>query len=303
MKYAVTGGLGFIGSNICKALLKNGHEVIIIDNCHSGNKTKISNIQDKVELHKNDIRDKNKIKKILENVSGIFHDAALTNIQESYQKKEEFFAVNVEGTKNIFEIAKDYDIKVVFASSASVYGNTKTIPIEENFDRNPINPYGQTKMENELSAEILAKKELRSIGLRYFNVYGIGQTSTYAGVITKFLRQLKENNSPIVFGSGSQIRDFVHVNDVAEANISAMSSNIENDFFNIGSGIGISIIELAKIMIKISKLQIEPILEASVPGDIELSKANIDHAQNMLGWSHKISLEKGIEEIMNRYEI
>ena len=303
MKYAVTGGLGFIGSNICKALLKNGHEVIIIDNCHSGNKTKISNIQDKVELHKNDIRDKNKIKKILENVSGIFHDAALTDVQESYQKKEEFFAVNVEGTKNIFEIAKDHDIKVVFASSASVYGNTKTIPIEENFDRNPINPYGQTKMENELSAEILGKKGLRSIGLRYFNVYGIGQTSAYAGVITKFLRQLKENNSPIIFGKGSQIRDFIHVNDVAEANISAMNSNVENDFFNIGSGIGISIIELAKIMIKISKLQIEPVLEVPVPGDIELSKANIDHAKKMLEWSPKIPLEKGIEEIMNRYEI
>jgi len=303
MKYAVTGGLGFIGSNICKALLKNGHQVIIIDNCHSGNETKISDIKDKVELHKNDIRDKNGIKKILENVNGIFHEAALTDVQESYQKKEEFFAVNVVGTKNIFEIAKDYDIKVIFASSAGVYGNTKIIPIKENFDRNPINPYGQTKMENELSAEILTKKGLRSIGLRYFNVYGIGQTSTYAGVITKFLRQLKENNPPIIFGKGSQIRDFIHVNDVAEANISAMNRNIENDFFNIGSGIGTSIIELAKMMIKISKLQIEPILEASVPGDIELSKANIDHVKNMLGWNPKIPLEKGIAEIMNKYKI
>ena len=300
MKYAVTGGLGFIGSNICRALLKKGYQVTIIDDYQAGNETKISDILDKVELYKNDIRDKNKIKKILESVSGIFHNAALTDVQESYQKKAEYFTVNVKGTENIFEIAKDYKIKVIFASSASVYGNTKIIPIKENFDRDPINPYGQTKMENELSAEILAKKGLRYIGLRYFNVYGIGQTNTYAGVITKFLRQLKENKPPIVFGKGSQIRDFIHVSDIAEANIVAMNSDVENNFFNIGSGIGITIMELAKMMIKFSKLQIEPILEASVSGDIKLSKANIDHVKNLLGWNPKISLEKGIAEIMNR---
>ncbi len=303
MKYAVTGGLGFIGSNICRELLKKGHQVVIIDNCNTGNETKISDILNQVELYKNDIREKNKIKKILEDVNGIFHNAALTDVQESYQKKEEYFSVNIEGTKNIFEIAKNYNIKVIFASSASVYGNTKIIPIKENFDKNPINPYGQTKMENELSSTILAKNGLRSIGLRYFNVYGIGQTNTYAGVITQFLRKLKENKPPIIFGKGSQIRDFIHVNDVAEANIAAMNSNIENDFFNIGSGIGTSIIELAKMMIQISKLQMEPSLEAPVTGDIENSTASIEYAKNRLEWNPKIPLEIGLKEIMNKYEL
>lgn len=301
MKYAVTGGLGFIGSNICRALLKKGHQVKIIDNCHAGNQTKISDIIEKVEFHKNDIRDGNKVKKILEDVNGIFHNAALTDVQESIQKKEEYFSVNVEGTKNIFEIAKNYDTKVIYASSASVYGNTKIIPIKENFDRNPINPYGQTKLENELSAEIFSKKGLHSIGLRYFNVYGIGQTSTYAGVITKFLRRLKEKKPPIIFGKGSQVRDFIHVDDIAEANIAAMNSSIENDFFNIGSGTQTSIIELAKIMIKISNLQIEPIFEAHVPGDIECSKADIGYAKNTLNWNPKIPLENGIKGLMNMH--
>lgn len=300
MKYAVTGGLGFIGSNICRALLKKDHKVIIIDNCHAGNETKISDIQDKVELYKKDIRDKDEIKKILENVNGIFHEAALTDVQESYQKKDEYFSVNVEGTNNIFEIAKDYDIKVVFASSASVYGNTKIIPIKENFEKNAINPYGQTKIENELMAKKLSIKGLQFIGLRYFNVFGIGQTSSYAGVITKFLRQLKTGKSPIIFGEGSQIRDFIHVDDIAQANISAMNSDIENDFFNIGSGRGTTILELAEMMIKISKLQIDPIFKHAVPGDVELSRASIDHIKNKLNWNPKITLAEGLEEIMNK---
>ena len=300
MKYVVTGGLGFIGSNIARILVKNNHNVIIIDNLHTGNKTRVLDFEDKIEFHNIDIRNKNDMKPLFENINGVFHNAALIDVQESYKKEKEYCDVNVEGTRNVFELGIKNNIKIIFASSASVYGNTNTIPIKENFEQNAINPYGHTKIENELMAEKLSNTGLRFIGLRYFNVFGIGQTNSYAGVITKFLRQLKGIKPPIIFGRGYQIRDFIHVEDVAQANISAMDSNVENDFFNIGSGIGTSILELSKMMIKISKLQIEPMFKPEIPGDIGFSKANIDHAKNKLNWSPKITLDEGLKEIINK---
>jgi len=300
MKYVVTGGLGFIGSNIVRMLVKNNHNVIVIDNLNTGNKTRVLNFEDRIKFHKIDIRNKNDMKPLFENIDGVFHNAALTDVQESYKKENEYCDVNVEGTRNVFELGRKNNIKIIFASSASVYGNTNTIPIKENFKQNAINPYGHTKIENELMAKKLSITGLRFIGLRYFNVFGIGQTNSYAGVITKFLRQLKEKKSPIIFGKGSQIRDFIHVEDVAKANIRAMNSDVENDFFNIGSGVGTSILELSKMMIKISKLQIEPIFKPEVKGDIEFSKSSIDHAKNKLNWNPEISLNEGLKEIINK---
>ena len=300
MKYVVTGGLGFIGSNIVRMLVKNNHNVIVIDNLNTGNKTRVSNFEDRIKFHKIDIRNKNDMKPLFENIDGVFHNAALTDVQESYKKEKEYCDVNVEGTRNVLELGRKNNIKIIFASSASVYGNTNTIPIKENFKQNAINPYGHTKIENELMAKKLSITGLRFIGLRYFNVFGIGQTNSYAGVITKFLRQLKEGKPPIIFGEGSQIRDFIHVEDVANANIRAMNSNVENDFFNVGSGVGTSILELSKMMIRISKLQIEPIFKPEVPGDVKFSKSSIDHAKNKLNWNPEISLNEGLKEIINK---
>ena len=300
MKYVVTGGLGFIGSNIVRMLVKNNHNVIVIDNLNTGNKTRVSNFEDRIKFHKIDIRNKNDMKPLFENIDGVFHNAALTDVQESYKKEKEYCDVNVEGTRNVLELGRKNNIKIIFASSASVYGNTNTIPIKENFKQNAINPYGHTKIENELMAKKLSITGLRFIGLRYFNVFGIGQTNSYAGVITKFLRQLKEKKSPIIFGKGSQIRDFIHVEDVAKANIRAMNSDVENDFFNIGSGVGTSILELSKMMIKISKLQIEPIFKPEIKGDIEFSKSSIDHAKNKLNWNPEILLDKGLKEMIDK---
>ena len=303
MKYAVTGGLGFIGSNIARELVKKGHKTIIIDNFQTSDKTRIVDIKDTIEFYKIDLRKKTELENNLRGVDGIFHNAALTDVQKSFEEEEKYHSINVEGTKNIFDIATKYEIKVIFASSASVYGDTKSTPINEQFERNPINPYGQTKLENELAAESFAKKGLDVIGLRYFNVYGIGQNKAYAGVITRFLKQLDEGKSPKIFGKGTQVRDFIHVKDVAEANIAAMNSNVKNDFFNIGTGIGTSIIELATMMIKISKQKKNPIFEDAVQGDIESSIANIDHAKNILKWNPKIHLQNGIQELMDNYQM
>ena len=301
MKFAVTGGAGFVGNNIVKLLVSKGHNVVVIDNLHTGKKENLKEILEKIEFYNEDIRNLSKLESILKNVDGIFHEAALTIVQESFQKEKEYFDVNVKGTENIFKIAKKFKKKVVYASSSSIYGDTKEIPIKENFERKPINPYGQTKLEDELLAEKYVKEGVSIIGLRYFNIFGKGQTGSYAGVITQFIRKLKENKSPIIFGDGSQIRDFIHVSDIAKANLSAMLSETNSGFFNIGTGIPVKIKDLAKIMIKIYEKDFEPIFQNALEGDVKKSQANTELAEKMINWKSEIELEEGLKEFVNKY--
>jgi len=298
MKFVVTGGAGFIGNNIVKKLLKNGHSVSVIDNLHTGRKENMASFQKDVDFYKIDIRDFDELRKILKNIDGVFHEAALTIVQESYLKSDEYFDVNVKGTENILKIAKEQNFKIVYASSSSIYGDTTIIPIKEKFPRKPINPYGQTKLEDEFLAEKFSEGDVDVIGLRYFNVYGKGQTGTYAGVITKFINKLKEKESPEIFGDGSQIRDFVFVEDVADANLSAMKSNINNGFFNIGSGKTTSIKELAYMMIKIFGEELEPVFLDPLKGDVKKSQADISNSKNKLNWKYKTELNEGLSKFL-----
>ena len=301
MKFAVTGGAGFVGNNIVKLLVSKGHDVVVIDNLHTGKKENLQEIIEEIEFHNVDIRDFSKLESILENVDGVFHEAALTIVQESFQKEKEYFDVNVKGTENIFKIAKKFKKKVVYASSSSIYGDTKEIPIKENFERKPINPYGQTKLEKEFLAEKYTKEGVSIIGLRYFNIFGKGQTGSYAGVITQFIRKLKENKSPIIFGDGLQIRDFIHVSDIAKANLSAMLSQTNSGFFNIGTGIPVKIKDLAKIMIKMYEKDFEPIFQNSLEGDVKRSQSNTELAEKMINWKSEIKLEDGLKEFVSKY--
>jgi|TARA_B110000014_G_C20010372_1_gene523832 UDP-glucose 4-epimerase len=298
MKFAVTGGAGFVGSNIVKLLVKENHDVLVIDNMHTGKKENLEEIFDKIEFCELDIRNILELENKIKDVDGIFHEAALTIVQESFLMEEEYYDVNVKGTENIFKIAEKYGIKVVFASSSSVYGNTEKIPIIENNERNPINPYGKTKLEDEFLAEKYSKKGVSIIGLRYFNIFGKGQTGSYAGVITKFVNQLKEKKSPIIFGDGSQIRDFIFVEDIAQSNLSAMLSKINFGFFNIGTGKTTTILQLAKFLIKLYNLEISPEFSDPLDGDVQKSQANIKKTQQLLNWTYKIDIEEGLEKMI-----
>ena len=298
MKFAVTGGAGFVGNNITRLLVSKGYSVVVIDNLHTGKKENLEGVLEKIEFYQIDIRNYNDMEKILKNVDGIFHQAALTIVNESFEKTKEYFDVNVKGTENIFKIAEKFKKKVVYASSSSIYGDSKQIPIKENSDRNPINPYGQTKLEDEFLAEKYANRGLDVIGLRYFNIFGKGQTGSYAGVITQFMRKLNEEKPPIIYGDGTQIRDFIHVTDIAEANLSAMLSKINSGFFNIGTGVGTKIIDLAKIMIKIFDSKFEPIFQDSLKGDVKISQADIILTKKMINWESKIELEEGLRKFI-----
>ena len=300
MRFVVTGGAGFVGSHLVQLLLENNHKVIVIDNLHTGKKENLESVIDKIEFQKIDIRNHESMKNILKNIDGVFHQAALTVVQDSFSNPKEYYDVNVQGTENIFKLSIENKFKVVYASSSSVYGHKQKMPIEENMERKPINPYGQTKLDCEHLFEKYSKLGASIIGLRYFNVFGNGQTIEYAGVITKFIEMLKEGKVPIVFGNGSQIRDFIHVNDVARANLMAMNCNELNLLVNIGSGKAVSVLELANMMIKISGSELSPTFTKSLQGDIEKSHADVSLAKRLFGWKSEITLQEWVKEIIKK---
>jgi UDP-glucose 4-epimerase len=299
MKFVVTGGAGFIGSHIVKYLISEGYQTVVIDNTFRGRMENLEGVQDKIDFIKMDILDDEKLRKNLQDIDGVFHQAALTSVPESYEKEEQYKLVNVVGTENIFKIAKEFSFKVVYASSSSVYGNTDKMPISENTERKPINPYGLTKLEDELLAEKYATLGTKIIGLRYFNVYGKGQTLDYAGVITKFLENIKNNKHPVIFGDGLQSRDFVFVKDVAKANLSAMLSSVNHGFFNIGTGMIVTIKELAELMIKISGKNLNLVFDKLPQGDVKSSQADVTLAKNHLDWEFETSLEEGLTTLFS----
>ena len=300
MRFVVTGGAGFVGSHLVKLLVEEGHEITVIDNLHKGKKENLVSIINKIKFHKIDVRDYESLRKILKNVDGVFHQAALTIVQDSFSRPEEYFDVNVHGTENIFKLANENKFKVVYASSSSVYGHKLEIPITEDAERSPISPYGKTKLEDEYLVEKYSKLNTEIIGLRYFNIFGKGQTIEYAGVITKFLDRINEGKSPIIFGNGSQIRDFIHVSDVARSNLMAMNSKSSNLIVNIGTGNAISILELANMIINASGLKIEPIFAEALEGDIKKSLADISQAKKYFNWEPKIELQDWLKEMLKK---
>ena len=296
MRFVVTGGAGFVGSHLVKLLVREGHQVKVIDNLHTGKMENLEQVIEDIEFCELDIQDFHSMEKELKDMEGVFHQAALTVVQDSFKNPEKYHNVNVGGTENIFKIAQKNNFKVVYASSSSVYGHQNVVPILENFEKKPINPYGKTKLDDEILAERYAKEGTRIIGLRYFNIFGKGQTLEYAGVITKFLDKLRDKQSPIIFGTGSQIRDFIHVEDIARANLLAMKSDVSFTHANIGTGDSISILELAKIMIEISGLKLKPIMENALEGDIEKSQSDNSLARKLFDWKPERKLEDWLKE-------
>ena len=291
MHFAVTGGAGFVGSHLVNYLIKEGHSISVIDNLSYGKKQNLAEVSDQIKFYQEDIRDFEAMKKILKNVDGIFHQAALTVVQDSLKKPQEYQDVNVSGTENIFKLAKEHGLKVVFASSSSVYGHKENMPIRENAERKPINPYGKTKLDGEYLFEKYSNLGVSIIGLRYFNIFGKGQTLAYSGVITKFLDRIRESKPPIIFGDGSQIRDFVFVGDVVRANLTCMNNKSSNFLINIGSGKATSILQLANMMIGFSGLSLQAIFQEPQEGDIHKSHADIDSAKKLLKWEPKTELK------------
>jgi UDP-glucose 4-epimerase len=299
MKYVVTGGAGFIGSNIVKKLVTRGDKVTVIDNLNTGKEENLESVRDKITFLNDTILNVDLLEKETKGIDGIFHQAALASVQDSFSKPEEYHDVNVNGTENILKLAKKYNFKVVYASSSSVYGNPERVPIKEEDSKNPINPYAETKLQKEELAKKYSKMDVKVIGLRYFNVFGKGQSKEYAGVLKLFLERIRDQLPPKINGDGTQFRDFVYVEDVANANIMSMDSNVNHDFFNVGTNTSITILDLAKTIIKFSGLEIEPIFGPELKGDVKRTIADISSIKEKVGWEPSVFLEKWIEGIVS----
>ena len=304
MRYIVTGGAGFIGSSIVKKLVARGDDVTVIDNLNTGKEENLKSVIDKITFLKYSILNRELLEKQSQNIDGIFHQAALASVQDSFSKPDEYHDVNVNGTENILKLAKKNDFRVVYASSSSVYGNPERIPIKESDKKDPINPYAETKLKKEQLAIKYSEMGVKVIGLRYFNVFGKGQSKEYAGVLKLFLERIRDKLPPKINGDGTQFRDFVYVEDVADANIMSMDSDINHGFYNVGTNTSITILDLAKTIIKSSGLDIQPIFGPALKGDVQKTIANIDLIKEEIGWEPTILLEKWIEEIisMNKFD-
>ena len=299
MKYVVTGGAGFIGSHITKKLVECGDTVTVVDNMNTGKEKNLESVRDKINFVKGDILDMDLLDGITKDADGVFHQAALASVQDSFDEPDKYHNVNVNGTENILKLSKKYGFKVVYASSSSVYGNPIRIPIKESDERNPINPYAETKLKKEELAIEYSKMGVSVIGLRYFNVFGKGQSKEYAGVLKLFLERIRDKLPPKINGDGTQFRDFVHVNDVVNANIMSMDSDVTHEFFNVGTNTTITILNLAKTIIECSGLNIEPIFGPALDGDVHQTKANIDLIKKKIGWEPSIMLVDWIKDIIS----
>ena len=299
MKILVTGGAGFIGSHIVEYLVQRGDNITILDNLNTGKIENLSKVKNNVNFVNGDIRDYKLLESLVNDSDGVFHEAALASVQQSFKMQDEYFDVNVYGTENILKLAKEYGFKVVYASSSSVYGNPNHIPIKENDDRNPANPYAQTKLEDELLAEKYSEIGVRVIGLRYFNVFGRRQSKEYAGVIKLFLEKIQQNEDLKINGDGLQTRDFVYIKDVVKANILAMDSNVKHAFLNVGTGSSISIMDLANVVIDASGLSLKPYHGPELPGDIKTTQSDIGLIKKLLGWEPETRLEDWLNEVIS----
>lgn len=303
-KYLVTGGAGFIGSRICELLIEEGNTVKVIDNLSSG---KLSNL-DLVINNPNfnfingDIRDFNLCLEAAKGMDYIIHQAALVSVPKSIEVPFENNSINVDGFVNVLEAARLNNVqRVVYASSSAVYGDNEDEKKIETRIGNPISPYALSKYMDELYAKLYFRVyNLESIGLRYFNVFGPKQdpSSVYSGVISIFVDRLIANKDLSIYGDGTITRDFVYVDDVAKANVLAATSNIKGaNVYNIGTGISTSIGNLAKILIEISKKDVQINYLPPRVGDILHSCANIKKAIDELGFNPKVEIKDGLSRI------
>ncbi len=297
IKVIVTGGAGFIGSNLVDELIKQSFEVHTIDNLATGKK---ENINPKAKFHKADIRDLEKIKPIFTGAKFVFHLAAMPRVQVSIENPNLTNEVNVNGALNVLIAAGDAKVKrVIYSASSSAYGNQNVFPLKESFPARPLSPYGLQKYIGELYCALFSEiYKLETVSLRYFNVYGarLGTTGSYPLVIGKFLTQRKAGEPLTITGDGKQSRDITHVYDVVKANLLASQSSRvgHGEVINIGGGHDYSVNQVAKLIggaVKFIEPRIEP----------RRTLADISLAKKLLGWQPTIQLEEGIKELKKIY--
>ncbi|MEM2742014.1 MAG: NAD-dependent epimerase/dehydratase family protein [Nitrososphaeria archaeon] len=300
MKILVTGGAGFIGHNVAIVLKNHGFEVVVLDSLERASEQAINRLKAAgVPIIKGNILNDTAVRNALVGVKVVVHAAAYISVEESLQKPAQYFRNNVAATANIAKNCLDKNVElIIYVSSAAVYGEPKHLPINEMHPTNPTSPYGLSKLMGEEVVKFYGGQGLNYVILRLFNVYGLGQTGAYAGVITNFIENAKNGKPPIIYGDGQQTRDFIHVADVAEAIKRAIEKPPTGQTINIATGKPTTIKELAELIIKLSRLNLKPIFAEPRPRDIKHSCADIALAKRLLGFEPKITLEEGLKSLM-----
>ena len=299
-KFLITGGAGFIGSHIANRLAGDNHFTRILDNFSTGKIANLKGIIDKVEIIKGDICSLDDCIKATKGVDFVLHQAALRSVPKSMEDPARYNEVNISGTFNMLKASRKNNVKrFVLASSSSVYGEVKKFPEKENFLPDPISPYALTKLAGEHYCKIFnLHYGLETVCLRYFNVFGPRQAldDEYAVVIPKFIHCILQGNSPPIFGNGKQSRDFTFVDNVVNANILACKgNNCAGGVFNVASGKDYSILDLVKILNKITGKEIKPKFFDKRSGDVFRTLADLTNSKKYLGFSPKVNFIHGLE--------
>jgi len=300
-KVLVTGGAGFIGSNLVAELVRKGCDVIVLDNFSSGYRKNLDPFPS-VRLIEGDVRDVKAVKEAVRGSEVIFHLAASVGNKRSIDNPIEDAGVNVLGTLNILEAARKHGVKkIVVSSSAGIFGELKTLPIREDHPVEPDSPYGCTKLcEEKLSLAYSKLYPLEAVCLRYFNVYGPNQRyDAYGNAIPIFVFRMLSGDPIYIFGDGEQTRDFVYVTDVVKANILAAEKDGICGAFNIGAGSAVTVNELIRIIVGNSKNEIQIIHTSRRPGDVLHSLADISMASGAFGYAPTVSLRDGIRDYIS----
>jgi nucleoside-diphosphate-sugar epimerase len=306
MRYLVTGGAGFIGSNTVDELVRRGHGVVVLDDLSTGKEENLAEVRNKITLVKGSITDIEAVQKAIQQADYVIHLAARTSVPRSVKDPLETNRINVEGTLNVLVAARDNKVKrVVFAASSSAYGETPTLPKTEAMQPQPISPYGVSKYVGELYAQTFGRcYGLENVSVRYFNIFGPRQDpdSPYSGVLSRFATAFLEEEQPVVYGDGEQTRDFTYVDNAVQANLLACEApGASGGVFNVGTGGRISLNQTLEYFRRISGTKLEAKYEPPREGDIRDSQADIALAREVLGYEPTIGFEEGLEKTFEWY--
>lgn len=305
-KVVVTGGVGFIGSHLAEELAQRDYQVMIVDDLSTGRMRNIEPLlkERNVGFIQGTITDLPLLQRLFSDVDYVFHQAAIPSVPRSIEDPKASHEVNTTGTLNVLLASRDHQVsKVIYASSASVYGDTQTLPKREDMVPNPLSPYAATKLAGECYCRVFQEVYgLPTVCLRYFNIYGPRQdpSSQYAAVIPRFIERVSKGSPPVIFGDGEQTRDFTFVKDAVDANIRAAEGDATG-IFNIGRCESVSINRLAELIIELVGGSVKPVYEKPNPGDVKHSLADISRARTF-GYEPKVSLEEGLREIIRCFK-
>ena len=305
MKILVTGGAGFIGSNLAEALVTEGHSIRVIDNFSLGKMENLGIVKNKIEVVNGDIRDFELVKKATKGVDIIFNQAAASSSPMFLNDLRNAVSVNVDGFINLLNACRANDVKkLIYASTSSIYGNSKP-PLREDMKAVPVNFYSSSKLLNEHLAILFGREYgIETIGFRYLSIYGPHEKTKdiYANMASQFLWAMQRNEQPVIYGDGTQTREFTYVKDVVSANILAMNSkkNLSGEIFNVGTGKSASLNEIVTVINKLLGKSIKPkYVKNPVKNYINAQLSDISKIKKLLGYKPKYSLEDGLKEIIS----